>query len=173
MKLVNKKSLTIAVLLSLATTYGFAANYTTDTNIDSIGGTSGSTVTNQAKLTVVSDSEIDILGTSAKEPIGFDAQGGSLIANGKLTIKVTPDDSTTKDPIRPKGLIVRGDSSSSVQDLDVSVTLASRNTTLPIDVASPDSNAAYAVAVGYDNLGGSKTDASKSNCFRRYNFKCY
>lgn len=75
MKLVNKKSLTIAVLLSLATTYGFAANYTTDTNIDSIGGTSGSTVTNQAKLTVVSDSEIDILGTSAKEPIGFDAQG--------------------------------------------------------------------------------------------------
>ena len=83
--------------------------------------------------------------TNSGEPIGFEFSDTNTIVTGNADITVIPADSTKHT--RPKGLIIRKDRSAEIQGkTDIAVTLASEGN----PSMSPDSNAAYGIAVGYD-----------------------
>ena len=89
------------------------------------------------------------------ESIGINVIGGKLTADD-LTIAVTPGDKAVNN--RPKGMIVRGTSKADIKNLNVTVTKSDRDPD-PNKGYSPDSDAAYGVAVGYGWRGdGVKTD---------------
>ena len=86
--------------------------------------------------------------TNSGEPIGFEFSDTNTIVTGNADITVIPADSTKHT--RPKGLIIRKDRSAEIQGkTDIAVTLASEGN----PSMSPDSNAAYGIAVGYDYDG--------------------
>ncbi|WP_118806264.1 autotransporter outer membrane beta-barrel domain-containing protein [Haemophilus haemolyticus] len=86
--------------------------------------------------------------TNSGEPIGFEFSDTNTIVTGNADITVIPVDSTKHT--RPKGLIIRKDRSAEIQGkTDIAVTLASEGN----PSMSPDSNAAYGIAVGYDYDG--------------------
>ena len=86
--------------------------------------------------------------TNSGEPIGFEFSDTNTIVTGNADITVIPADSTKHT--RPKGLIIRKDRSAEIQGkTDIAVTLASEGS----PGISPDSNAAYGIAVGYDYDG--------------------
>lgn len=85
---------------------------------------------------------------SGNEPIGYEFKDSKTIVTGNADITVIPADSTKHT--RPKGLIIRKDRSAEIQGkTDIAVTLASEGN----PSMSPDSNAAYGIAVGYDYDG--------------------
>ena len=85
---------------------------------------------------------------SGGEPIGYEFEDSKTIVKGNTDIKVIPADSSKHT--RPKGLIIRADRTAEIQGkTNIAVTLASEQNTN----TSPDSNAAYGIAVGYDHNG--------------------
>lgn len=88
---------------------------------------------------------------SGDEPIGFEFNNTNTIVTGNADITVIPADSTKHT--RPKGLIIRSDRTAEIQGkTNIAVTLASEGD----PGMSPDSNAAYGIAVGYDWNGQGK-----------------
>ena len=88
---------------------------------------------------------------SGGEPIGFEFNNTNTTVTGNADIRVIPDNPTIHT--RPKGLIIRGDHTAEIQGkTDIAVTLASEGD----PGMSPDSNAAYGIAVGYDWNGQGK-----------------
>ena len=88
---------------------------------------------------------------SGGEPIGFEFNNTNTIVTGNADITVIPADSTKHT--RPKGLIIRSDRTAEIQGkTNIAVTLASEGD----PGMSPDSNAAYGIAVGYDWHGEGK-----------------
>ena len=86
---------------------------------------------------------------SGGEPIGFEFNNTTVTGNADIT--VIPADSSKHT--RPKGLIIRGDHTAEINGkTDIAVTLASEGN----PSMSPDSNAAYGIAVGYDWNGEGK-----------------
>lgn len=83
---------------------------------------------------------------SGGEPIGFEFNNTTVTGNADIT--VIPADSSKHT--RPKGLIIRGDHTAEIKgETNIAVTLASEGN----PGISPDSNAAYGIAVGYDYNG--------------------
>ena len=88
---------------------------------------------------------------SGNEPIGYEFKDSKTIVTGNADITVIPADSTIHT--RPKGLIIRSDRTAEIQGkTNIAVTLASEGD----PGMSPDSNAAYGIAVGYDWHGEGK-----------------
>ncbi len=88
------------------------------------------------------------LAGSTDEPIGFEFNHANNTVTGNADITVKPADPSKHS--RPKGLIIRGDRSAEIQGkTSIDITLSSeQNYNM-----SPDSNAAYGIAVGL-RLGG-------------------
>ncbi|WP_118788542.1 autotransporter outer membrane beta-barrel domain-containing protein [Haemophilus haemolyticus] len=83
---------------------------------------------------------------SGGEPIGFEFNNTTVTGNADIT--VIPADSSKHT--HPKGLIIRGDHTAEIKgETNIAVTLASEGN----PGISPDSNAAYGIAVGYDYNG--------------------
>ncbi len=91
------------------------------------------------------------LAGSTDEPIGFEFNHANNTVTGNADITVKPADPSQHS--RPKGLIIRGDRSAEIQGkTSIDITLSSeQNYNM-----SPDSNAAYGIAVGYDWAGDGK-----------------
>ena len=98
--------------------------------------------------------------TNSGEPIGFEFNDTNTTVTGNADITVIPADRTQNS--RPKGLLIRGDRSAEIQGkTQIDITLASeRDYHL-----TPDSNAAYGIAVGYDysGNGSKKTELTLKN----------
>lgn len=84
-------------------------------------------------------------------PIGHEVTDATNTVTGDVNITVTPQD--PKKHTYPKAIIIRGDRSEEIQGkTNIAVTLASEGKV----GMSPDSNAAYGIAVGYDHNGDGK-----------------
>lgn len=94
---------------------------------------------------------ISVNSTDSGEPIGFEFNHANNTVTGNADITVKPADPSQHS--RPKGLIIRGDRSAEIQGkTSIDITLSSeQNYNM-----SPDSNAAYGIAVGYDWAGDGK-----------------
>ncbi len=93
------------------------------------------------------------------EPVGYEpiTDKNTVITND-VKIDITADNNK-HGKTRPKGIIVRGDRTLDIQGkTNVDVTLVSEDF---LDFSSPESNAAYGIAVGYDWMGGTPTDTTK------------
>lgn len=112
-------------------------------------------INNNAIATIKGDMRFDITSSGDNET-RLDVTNGSIITDDKLSVTIKPD--TDVKFSRPKGLIIRGDSNSQIKNLDVDVTLASEQDT---DRGTPDSNAAYGVALGYNYSGGAQDKYSR------------
>lgn len=88
---------------------------------------------------------------SGETPIGHEVTEPTNTVIGDVNITVAPQD--PKKHTYPKAIIIRGDRSEEIQGkTNIAVTLASEGKV----GMSPDSNAAYGIAVGYDYNGGGK-----------------
>ncbi|HFC6369926.1 TPA: autotransporter outer membrane beta-barrel domain-containing protein [Neisseria lactamica] len=88
---------------------------------------------------------------SGETPIGHEVTDATNTVTGDVNITVTPQD--PKKHTYPKAIIIRGDRSEEIQGkTNIAVTLASEGKV----GMSPDSNAAYGIAVGYDHNGDGK-----------------
>ncbi|PRM47264.1 hypothetical protein [Haemophilus influenzae] len=86
--------------------------------------------------------------TNSGEPIGFEFNDTNTTVTGNADITVIPADRTQNS--RPKGLLIRGDRSAEIQGkTQIDIILASESDYH----LTPDSNAAYGIAVGYDHSG--------------------
>ncbi|HHK5570221.1 TPA: autotransporter outer membrane beta-barrel domain-containing protein [Neisseria lactamica] len=91
---------------------------------------------------------ISVNSTDSGEPIGFEFNYANNTVTGNADITVKPTDPSKHS--RPKGLIIRGDRSAEIQGkTSIDITLSSEQN----NNMSPDSNAAYGIAVGYDWAG--------------------
>ena len=163
-------ALLAAYALTTSVSYGALQNQTsytaeetvaggTDTFIkDGVGVTGGHlTITGAENLDLTMDNKSD-------ESLGINVINGKLTADD-LTITVKPGDTAVNN--RPKGMIVRGSSTADIKNLNVTVTKSNRN---PNTGNSPDSDAAYGVAVGYNWKGeGDKTDFTVNNATIKVN----
>lgn len=85
---------------------------------------------------------------SGEIPIGHEVTDATNTVTGNVNITVTPANPSIHT--YPKAIIIRGDRSEEIQGkTDIAVTLASEGD----PGMSPDSNAAYGIAVGYDYQG--------------------
>lgn len=88
---------------------------------------------------------------SGETPIGHEVNDTTNIVTGDVNITVTP-----RDPSKhtyPKAIIIRGDRTEEIEGkTNIAVTLASEGN----PGMSPDSNAAYGIAIGYDYKGHGK-----------------
>ena len=85
---------------------------------------------------------------SGELPIGHEVNDTTNIVTGDVNITVTPADPSKHT--YPKAIIIRGDRTEEIQGkTNIAVTLASEGD----PGMSPDSNAAYGIAVGYDYHG--------------------
>lgn len=88
---------------------------------------------------------------SGETPIGHEVTDATNTVTGDVNITVTPVDPSKHT--YPKAIIIRSDRSEEIQGkTNIAVTLASEGN----PNKSPDSNAAYGIAVGYDHKGGGK-----------------
>ncbi|HFC8550232.1 TPA: autotransporter outer membrane beta-barrel domain-containing protein [Neisseria lactamica] len=88
---------------------------------------------------------------SGETPIGHEVTDATNTVTGDVNITVTPANPSIHT--YPKAIIIRGDRSEEIQGkTNIAVTLASEGKV----GMSPDSNAAYGIAVGYDHNGGGK-----------------
>ncbi|HHK5577274.1 TPA: autotransporter outer membrane beta-barrel domain-containing protein [Neisseria cinerea] len=88
---------------------------------------------------------------SGETPIGHEVTEPTNTVTGNVNITVTPANPSIHT--YPKAIIIRGDRSEEIQGkTNIAVTLASEGKV----GMSPDSNAAYGIAVGYDYSGGGK-----------------
>lgn len=84
-------------------------------------------------------------------PIGHEVTDATNTVTGDVNITVTPANPSIHT--YPKAIIIRSDRSEEIQGkTNIAVTLASEGKV----GMSPDSNAAYGIAVGYDHNGGGK-----------------
>lgn len=125
-----------------------------------VGGTdaytnSGVSVSHGATLTITGTENLSVTMDGADERVAMDITGANLTAEN-LNITVTPGDKAVNN--RPKGMIVRGASDTNIDNLNVTVTKSNRDAKTS---NSPDSDAAYGVAVGYDYNGGNPGDTTK------------
>ena len=149
-----------AYALTTSVSYGaLQQSYTTTTT--EAGGTdtytnSGVGVSNGATLTITGTEDLSVtMENGADESLGMDITSANLTAEN-LNITVTPGSKTVNN--RPKGMIVRGTSDTNIDNLNVTVTKSNRQA----DTGhSPDSDAAYGVAVGYGWNGGDKDATTK------------
>ncbi|WP_206168548.1 autotransporter outer membrane beta-barrel domain-containing protein [Veillonella sp. CHU732] len=163
-------ALLAAYALTTSVSYGALQNQTsytaeetvaggTDTFIkDGVGVTGG-------HLTITGAENLDLtMDNTSDESLGINVINGKLTADD-LTITVKPGDTAVNN--RPKGMIVRGSSTADIKNLNVTVTKSNRN---PNTGNSPDSDAAYGVAVGYNWKGeGDKTDFTVNNATIKVN----
>ena len=85
---------------------------------------------------------------SGETPIGHEVNDTTNIVTGDVNITVTPVDPSKHT--YPKAIIIRGDRTEEIEGkTNIAVTLASEGN----PGMSPDSNAAYGIAVGYDWRG--------------------
>ena len=92
------------------------------------------------------------------EPVGYEPTDKNTVITNDVKIDITADENK-HGKTRPKGIIVRGDRTLDIQGkTNVDVTLVSEDF---LDFSSPESNAAYGIAVGYDWQGGTPTDTTK------------
>lgn len=90
---------------------------------------------------------------SGETPIGHEVTEPTNTVTGNVNITVTPANPSIHT--YPKAIIIRGDCSEEIQGkTDIAVTLASEGKVS----MSPDSNAAYGIAVGYDYKGSGKNE---------------
>lgn len=90
---------------------------------------------------------------SGETPIGHEVTEPTNTVTGNVNITVTPANPSIHT--YPKAIIIRGDRSEEIQGkTDIAVTLASEGKVS----MSPDSNAAYGIAVGYDYKGSGKNE---------------
>ncbi len=148
-----------AYALTTSVSYGaLQQSYTTTTT--EVGGTdtytnSGVGVSNGATLTITGTEDLSVTMNGADEKVAMDITGANLTAEN-LNITVTPGSKAVNN--RPKGMIVRKQSTTEIKNLNVTVTKSNRQA----DTGhSPDSDAAYGVAVGYNYDGGKNTDTAK------------
>ncbi len=147
-----------AYALTTSVSYGaLQQSYTTTTT--EAGGTdtytnSGVGVSNGATLTITGTEDLSVTMDGADEKVAMDITGANLTAEN-LNITVTPGSKAVNN--RPKGMIVRKQSTTEIKNLNVTVTKSNRQA----DTGhSPDSDAAYGVAVGYNYDGGKNTDTA-------------
>ena len=152
-----------AYALTTSVSYGaLQQSYTTTTT--EAGGTdtytnSGIGVSNGATLKITGTEDLSItMENGADESLGMDITGANITAEN-LNITVTPGDKAVNN--RPKGMIVRGTSTADIKNLNVTVTKSNRQADTGY---SPDSDAAYGVAVGYNWRGdGVETNFKVNN----------
>lgn len=90
---------------------------------------------------------------SGETPIGHEVTDATNTVTGDVNITVTPANPSIRT--YPKAIIIRGDRSEEIQGkTNIAVTLASEEKV----GMSPDSNAAYGIAVGYDHNGSGKNE---------------
>ena len=166
----KKKLLSILISSALSTTYyslsttpAYAAlteNITTDTTLtgetDTLPDNKQLSVQNGAHLTLKGEETINETITG-DEIVPLYVEGSKLTAE-TLNINVTPSDKATNN--RPKGMIVRGNSTAEIKNLNINVTKSNREKNTS---QSADSDAAYGLAVGYNWNGGSNTGNARVN----------
>lgn len=166
----KKKLLSILISSALSTTYyslsttpAYAAlteNITTDTTLtgetDTLPDNKQLSVQNGAHLTLKGEETINETITG-DEIVPLYVEGSKLTAK-TLNINVTPSDKATNN--RPKGMIVRGNSTAEIKNLNINVTKSNREKNTS---QSADSDAAYGLAVGYNWNGGSNTGNARVN----------
>ncbi len=157
-------ALLAAYALTTSVSYGaLQQSYTTTATVE--GGTntytnSGVGVSNGATLKITGKEDLSVtMVDGADESLGMDITGGNLTAeNLNITVAPNDEDANNKDANnRPKGMIVRGASDTNIDNLNVTVTKSNREANTG---HSPDSDAAYGVAVGYNYNGGKYTDTA-------------
>lgn len=90
---------------------------------------------------------------SGETPIGHEVTEPTNTVTGNVNITVTPANPSIHT--YPKAIIIRGDRTEEIQGkTNIAVTLASEEKV----GMSPDSNAAYGIAVGYDHNGSGKNE---------------
>ena len=152
-----------AYALTTSVSYGaLQQSYTTTTT--EAGGSdaytnSGVGVSNGATLTITGTEDLSVtMENGADESLGMNITSANLTAEN-LNITVTPGSKAVNN--RPKGMIVRGTSDTKIDNLNVTVTKSNREANTS---HSPDSDAAYGVAVGYGwNGTGSTTKFTVNN----------
>ena len=155
-------ALLAAYALTTSVSYGaLQQSYTTGATVP--GETdrytnSGVGVSNGATLSISGIENLSVtMENGADESLGMDITGANLTAED-LNITVTPDKDANN---RPKGMIVRGTSTVDIKNLNVTVTKSNREANTD---HSPDSDAAYGVAVGYNWHGdGVETNFKVNN----------
>ena len=95
------------------------------------------------------------LAKGGDEVVSMIVQDSKLTAD-TLNINMTSDSTAVNN--RPKGIIVRGNSDANVQNLNINVIKSNRQANTG---ESPDSDAAYGLAVGYNFLGGDNSATAK------------
>ena len=158
-------ALLAAYALTTSVAYGaLQQSYNTAGEVEVAGGTdaytnSGIGVSNGATLKITGTEDLSItMENGADESLGMDITGANITAEN-LNITVTPGDKAVNN--RPKGMIVRGTSTADIKNLNVTVTKSNRQADTGY---SPDSDAAYGVAVGYNWRGdGVETNFKVNN----------
>ncbi len=149
-----------AYALTTSVSYG-ALQQSYTTTATEVGGTdtytnSGVGVSGGATLTITGTENLSVtMENGADESLGMTITEANLTAEN-LNITVTPDGKAVNN--RPKGMIVRGTSTTDIKNLNVTVTKSNRQANTG---HSPDSDAAYGVAVGYNWHGGDKDATTK------------
>jgi|GEM_PF-3092853 len=157
--MITMGALLAAYALTTNVSYG-ALQQSYGTSATEVGGTdaytnSGVSVSHGATLTITGTENLSVTMDGADERVAMDITGANLTAEN-LNITVTPGDKAVNN--RPKGMIVRGASDTNIDNLNVTVTKSNRDAKTS---NSPDSDAAYGVAVGYDYNGGNPGDTTK------------
>ena len=157
-------ALLAAYALTTSVSYGALQNQTNYTAEETVAGGTDTFIKDGVgvvggNLTITGSENIDLtMDNKSDESLGINVINGKLTADD-LTITVKPGDTAVNN--RPKGMIVRGSSTADIKNLNVTVTKSNRN---PNTGNSPDSDAAYGVAVGYNWKGeGDKTDFTVNN----------
>ena len=163
-------ALLAAYALTTSVSYGALQNQTNYTAEETVAGGTDTFIKDGVgvvggNLTITGSENIDLtMDNKSDESLGINVINGKLTAND-LAITVKPGDDAVNN--RPKGMIVRGSSTADIKNLNVTVTKSNRN---PSTGNSPDSDAAYGVAVGYNWKGdGDKTDFTVNNATIKVN----
>ena len=156
-------ALLAAYALTTSVSYGALQNQTNYTAEETVVGGTDTFVKDgvgvaDGHLTITGSENIDLtMDNKSDESLGINVINGKLTAND-LAITVKPGDTAVNN--RPKGMIVRGTSTADIKNLNVTVTKSNRDAKTG---SSPDSDAAYGVAVGYGWNGGDKDATTEFN----------
>lgn len=163
-------ALLAAYALTTSVSYGALQNQTNYTAEETVAGGTDTFIKDGVgvvggNLTITGSENIDLtMDNKSDESLGINVINGKLTAND-LAITVKPGDTAVNN--RPKGMIVRGTSTADIKNLNVTVTKSNRDAKTG---SSPDSDAAYGVAVGYAWKGeGDKTDFTVNNATIKVN----
>ncbi len=156
-------ALLAAYALTTSVSYGALQNQTNYTAEETVAGGTDTFIKDGVgvvggNLTITGSENIDLtMDNKSDESLGINVINGKLTAND-LAITVKPGDTAVNN--RPKGMIVRGTSTTDIKNLNVTVTKSNREANTGY---SPDSDAAYGVAVGYNWRGDGVETSFKVN----------